>query len=345
MSIYLYRLTFHGPVHFGKTGIGLENTEDRLSSDSLSSAIINAFSVLGEADQVVKALCTDKPPFILSSLFPFGPIGEAKELYYALPRPLCEPHITDNRILKNMGKDIKRVRYLQPQDFGRWIEDKPLTEDELRKIIERSQKLAKPCDEGNKNGWWIQDLRPRAALDRMSQNSALWLCGALYFADQAGLYGLVNFHDENWKPRLSTAFRVLGDMGLGGERTYGMGSFCFSEFESPGPEWQSLLCSKENSSKKVLLSLYHPLKKELSDLDQQLEAWDLVERKGYIVSGRDATTLKRQRVWMFTEGSVAKGPLKGLMVDVTPDNAVSLGLVHRVYRSGLAFLLPSGGLV
>jgi CRISPR-associated protein Csm4 len=53
--------------------------------------------------------------------------------------------------------------------------------------------------------------------------------------------------------------------------------------------------------------------------------------------------LKRKRVRMIKEGSVLKIPLKGTIVDVTPDNPDQLGLKHKIYRSGLAFLAPQGG--
>jgi CRISPR-associated protein Csm4 len=342
MSIYLYHLKFNSPIHFGKTGIGLENTEERLSSDALTSAIINAFSILGGVEEVVEALQEDNPPFILSSLFPFGPIGDSKGSHYALPRPLCDPQIVKVATLRGMDKDLRRIKYLSPEDCSKWIADKPLTDDDLKGIVERSKSFAKPGKKGSNNGWWIFDLRPRVSLDRVSQNSSIWLCGTLHFADQAGLYGLVRFNDEKWKPHLANAFKLLGDLGLGGERTYGMGNFTFSDFELPNPEWQNLLSGK-GSSRSILLSLYYPLEEERQDLAQRFEAWDFVERKGYVVSGGYATTLKRRRVWMFTEGSVAIRPVQGCMADVTPDGASALGLNHKVHRSGLAFFLPFGG--
>ena len=91
MRTYLYRLTFEGPVHFGTTGIGLEETEERVRSDSLTSALINAFSVLGRAEHVVETLTRELPAFTLSSLFPYGPRDGGKVPVYALPRPIAAP--------------------------------------------------------------------------------------------------------------------------------------------------------------------------------------------------------------------------------------------------------------
>jgi len=347
MKTYLYRLHFKGPVHFGSTGIGLENTQECLSSDSLTSALINAFSILGMADEVIRALKEERPAFVLSSLFPFGfpfaPSEDASETIYALPRPLVKPPVKDNKIFTLLGKDLKRQKYLDPNDFFAWIGDVPLDFEEVKGILDRSRRLARPWDREKGEGWWTTELRPRVALDRESQNSNIWFCGTLHFHMYAGLYGLIRIIDDKWKEDLAGAFKLLGELGLGGERTYGMGTFDFSGFE---PLHGVLLRGLQKDSPRfVLLSNYYPTDDERSNLGEKFEAWDFIENRGYVVSGRMATTLKRKRIRMIVEGSVVKQPVKGTMADVTPDDADSLGLEHRVYRSGRAFLMPEGGAV
>lgn len=342
MKTYLYRLRFKGPVHFGTTGIGLENTLERLSSDSLTSALINALSVMGTAEKVVSAMIGGTPPFLLSSLLPFGPVQNGSGIVYALPRPLSKPPVADESILRDLGKELKRIKYLIPADFGAWIGDSPLSFDEAKAMVDRSQHLGKPWNSQTRSGWWAIDLRPRVALDRLSQNSSIWHCGALHFQKDAGLFGLARITGETWKNDLISAFKLLGELGLGGERTYGMGSFNFSGFEPLG---ETLISAQQGNSKKyVLLSNFFPADDERQVLKENLVAWDLCESRGYVVSGRMATTLKRKRVRMITEGSVLKMPLRGKMVDVTPNHSETLGVIHRVYRSGLAFTLPEGGI-
>ncbi len=348
MTTFLYRLHFHGPVHFGLAGIGLEAVETSLSSDSMTSAIINAFSLTeGQegANDVARALGSEEPPFVLSSLFPFGPDPEKPDQYLeALVRPLSQPPLKETNLLRRLGKNLKRIGYLHPADFIAWSGDSPLGDKELEILLSRSQTLT--------SGWWQQETRPRVALDRESQNSNIWSQAAIWFALErrnqdgavvkagAGLYGLVRFSDQSWKDRLEAAFRVLGDTGLGGERTYGLGLFRFGGFETPGPLWQSVLSGTR--TRRVFLSLYYPAEGEKAGLDKVLEAWDFVERRGYVVSGRNTTGIKRKRVRMLVEGSVSSRPLRGALVDVTPDNAQAFGIPHRVYRGGLAFLVPDG---
>ncbi len=338
MKTYLYRLRFHGPVHFGTTSTDLENTRNCVSSDSLFSALINSFSVSGQADEAVSALMQENPAFVLSSLFPFGPSEDNTGTVYALPCPLNTPPVRDEKILTDHGKYLRQIKYLTPPDFFSWIGDTPLDSEAAQAIIERSKKLARPWDREKGKGWWSEELRPRGATGRTDWNSSAWRCLAVHFHKDAGLYGLVRINDEKWEEKLSGAFSLLGDMGLGGERTYGMSFFDFSGFESlaeMGPGMAKTECLRF-----VLLSNYFPADNERPDLSEVFEAWDFTESRGYVVSGRMATNFKRKRIKMVVEGSVVKEPVMGKIADVTPDNPGELGLPHRVCRSGLAFLMP-----
>jgi len=340
MNLYLFRLNFQGPVRFGASGIGLEETSLTLDSDGLASAFLNALAVQ-EGPAAVAGFINEsldgKPPAVFSSLFPFGPDADnPKATLYALPRPLAAPPAAPE-VLRGLGKDLKKVRWLTPQDAARWLGEAELSKDELETITQYARKLARPWDDEARQGWFAEELRPRVALDRDTQSSNLWACAAVRFAPGAGLYGLVNLRDD-WRDRWLGAMRLLGEMGLGGERTYGFGEFQIAGPESLDESWQPLLAGR--SRRFLLLSTYFPASGEKPLLSEALEAWDAVERRGYVVSGRHATTLKRKRVRFLVPGSVFTRPLAGTFADVTPNNHTALGLAHRVYRCGLALHLP-----
>ncbi|MEW6665748.1 MAG: type III-A CRISPR-associated RAMP protein Csm4 [Thermodesulfobacteriota bacterium] len=341
MKTYIYRLHFDGPVHFGDTGIGMESSRLTLGSDSLTSAVINAFAVMNEADDAIEALLSKRPGFLLSNLFPFAPSRQSGGITYCLPRPLIPPPLDSPHLARDFGKDIKRITYLNPQGFHDWVGDVPLSGARLIEILEEGKELFPIWDSFKKSGWYAEELRPRVALDRSSGGSALWHCGAVRFRNGAGLYGVARVTDDRWSGRLEAAFRMLGEMGLGGDRTYGMGGFRFSGFEAFEAAMPKL--AGIHSTKLTLLSNYFPSTDELEKLRDLLDAWDFCESRGYVVSGRTATKIKRKRVRMVVCGSVAKMPIKGSLVDVTPDQAQTMGIGHRVYRSGLALTIPEGG--
>jgi CRISPR-associated protein Csm4 len=283
----------------------------------------------------------------LSSLFPYGPGADGK-IIYSVKRPLISPP-ADPAILRDKGKAIKKLDYINMEDLPRWLGDRPLTGDELSAISnikefmggsegeEDEQTIGNSEKREKMSKWWTVGMRPRVALDRQFQSSSIWFCAALHFAEGAGLYGIASVADDQWLTLLDQAFRLLGDLGIGGEKTYGMGMFSFSGFH---PAENGVPLSRFNSTKYILLSAYYPNGSEKESLADSLMAWDYFESKGYIVSGRNATTLKRKRVNFIAEGSVFSKSVRGAMVDVTPDGALDLGLNHPVYRCGLAFMLP-----
>ena len=189
MKTYLYRLTFTGPVHFGATdGIGMENSRVTLASDALTSALVNALCVLGKADAAMETLLSDTPGFILSSLFLYQR-NEDGIVRYAFPKPLSRPP-ADNQTLQRLGKEIRKINFLCPEDIHAWLGDDRLSLDNIRRIKIRSESLLKRA--------YREELRPRVALDRQSNNSSIWRCGVIHFEKDAGLFGLVVPHAGTW---------------------------------------------------------------------------------------------------------------------------------------------------
>jgi CRISPR-associated protein Csm4 len=112
MNIYKYELDFLGPTHFGETGIELENVCERVSSDTLFSALLNAMNVVhgeGKASELIEEFLKD-PPFLISSLFLYG--GET----FYLPRPLFDDHLGDE-LKKSYGKELKKTLWLSNELF------------------------------------------------------------------------------------------------------------------------------------------------------------------------------------------------------------------------------------
>ncbi|MEJ5299529.1 MAG: type III-A CRISPR-associated RAMP protein Csm4 [Thermodesulforhabdaceae bacterium] len=342
MKAFFYRLKFPWGVHFGQHGIGLEESSIVLSSDSLTSALVNACAVIGKADEIINALSSNPPVLTLSSLFPYGPVfenGRARQAY-AFPKPLDNPPLSEDarEYLRSSGKDIKKLRYIESKDLIMWLGKEPLSAKDLSNIKNRGMALAKPYNADDRSGWYVIELRPRVALDRDTCNSSIWYCSIVRFVESAGLFGLVTVEDDKHLKFLENAFILLGEMGLGGERTYGIGSFEFQGFEPLEnllPEFTTLF-----SDRYLLLSRYFPRKDEITTLSEQLLAWTIEENRGFVSSGRYGTTLKRKRLFLFAEGTVSRKPFQGCLVDVTPQIGPSMGLDHKVFRSGLGFWFP-----
>jgi CRISPR type III-A-associated RAMP protein Csm4 len=178
-------------------------------------------------------------------------------------------------------------------------------------------------------------LRSAAAIDRSTQAAAeVHSTACLEFAEDAGLWCAAFFRDdearEHWAAVLQSAFRLLEDSGLGGERSRGWGRFV-CRFEDQDPFASFATPAAENW---WLLSLFNPR-------DEDAVAWErgdytLTERAGRVESAGVPTRSLR----MVEEGSVlsaAAAPV-GRARDVAPE-----GFAHPVYRAGFAVAVPLPG--
>jgi len=320
MEVYFYKLKFHSQVHFGETGIYLENIQESISSDSLFSALINVVALYygkKEADEWLN-LFSENPPFLISSLFIYN------EDKYFFPKPLEDSFIS-KEIKKDLGKVLKKLKLIESNDFLKWQKKTVTLED-----IKNMDKLSKSSTPYEK------EIRPRVTIDRITQQSSIYFCGILKFKENAGLWGFVVFKDTTFIDKFRILINLLGQTGIGGEKTYGYGMFDVIEFKPVDGILKDIVNTK--SEYYTLLSLYHPSEKD--NVKEKLISYNLVRKKGWITSGRYALPLKRKSVGFITEGSILKEPVEGTLVDVTPDNPPPEILNHRVYRYGYAFTVP-----
>lgn len=327
MNAYIFKLKFISPVHFGDTGIDLENVQEVVNSDTFFSALVNALSAnLGksEADRIINEFLND-PPFKFTSLFPFY-----KDLFF-LPKPLNDSFI-DEDLKRSMGKELKKINWLEKKDFFHWVSKESLNESQIQKIRDY-QSLVKNS--------YKKEIRPRVTIDRNTNSTTIYHCGYIYYCKEGGLYGLVCLKDKNYLERFKLVLNLLGQTGLGGEKTYGCGMFAI-ELQEVDETFREILSLESNEY--TLLSLYHPSNEEFEKIDNILDCYNFIRKKGWISSGRHSLPLKRKSVGFITEGSTLKDTIKGTLVDVTPEDVSANYLTHKVYRYGYAFTVPFRGL-
>lgn len=324
MEIYVYKLKFKGATHLGDTGIDLENVSEWVSSDTFFSALMNANRILNGKDAVTTLIQAfkEKPLFLISSLFLY------QEDNYFLPRPIFDNHISKD-LKKKLGKELKKLKWLDLEGFFKWLNGKDIMKTDIEKM-QSAQEIYKKA--------FITEIRPRVTLDRISQNSNIYHAGYVYFKEKAGLYGLVAFNNETYIKEFEVLLKTLGEIGLGGERTYGCGMFEVENFQKISGLFEKIL--NNNSDTYTLLSLYHPSENELHALEDKLIAYDVIRKRGWVTTGRYALPLKRKSVGFIIEGSVLKEQPLGCIIDVTPDTDPFNILDHKVYRYGYAFTAP-----
>ncbi len=327
--LLLIKLKPRAPFHLGERGIGLEETSEIVRSDTLFGALCWCWTLLTGRDpnEFLEPFVEGKPPVVLSSAFPYW------NEVLLLPRPLTRlPIEGDEEFQRNAEKasfvSLKLLEALSqrkvPQAELGLLEDKRLlvTHSEAEKLKASNQKP------------WTMERVPRVALDRKTSASEIFHTGRVVFSEGCGLYLLVRILEPNSAvtQKLKALFRLLGDEGLGGERSCGYGFFEpeFSELEinfAPGP-------------RTLLLSLYNPKDaQELEAFDLTQSAYQLVRRRSWVFSPR-AKDLQTDAVHYFAEGSVLCGrkdlPVGGRLVKVLEPAGE---IPHPVYRNGFGFFV------
>lgn len=346
MSIWkLVRLNFgRSPTHFGEVGIGLEQTSERVRSDTLFSAWVSAYARIFGKDGIESLIAKftaspDEPPFRISSTFVYSRNGE--DFIDYLPKPIERPENYPEQDL-SFAKTYRKLNYLPLAVWRKWYQGSGFDpEENLQALIDGYQAAFKKYE------------LPKVSIDRTTRATNFYHTGLRQFAweprdanesaadswdtveNLAGLYFLLHFptKNETLEGNLHMALALLGEEGLGGERSSGAGRFQVMTWETLPPEWQKIVDFSEGNHHSLMSMFWqYPLPPECLG---ETARYILQERGGWIASptGRQ---LRRQKVYMFSEGSVFPHLPIGQLANVTPKQFTS----HYIYRSGVALSLP-----
>lgn len=344
----IYRLTFRDGLHVGFHGIGQENTLSHIPSDSLFAALaVTRANLHGDAGPWIDQFTKAEPPIRLSSAFPFA--GDVR--FY--PRPPERPASMDL-------KDWDRIRFvsegilqgllkntLPEENLPQGLDKEPRTglalqngqlwlkSDEAMRLppgLREKKKLdGTPIPLSLKvvqrQRVWQESTIPRVTVDRISNTSEIFHTGRIQFSQGCGLWFGVEWNDRNQVQDLEELLSLLGDAGLGAERSIGYGAFQFERMKQ-AVAWDN----PRPDGRLYLLSRYHP--RDAKDAESLLKHayYDLV-----VVSGRVQTAgvanQRRRSARLVAEGSLVGGAAQGGLVDVQP---TVQPFPHPVYRYGLA---------
>jgi CRISPR-associated protein Csm4 len=309
----LYKLRLKSSIHLGQREGVLEETDTIVHSDTFFSAFCINYSLLygeRELEGLINEFRNGNPPFIFSSLFPFW-----NEKIF-LPIPL-------NQIPKE--KDLKKLKFIEKEGF-----EELLNGEKIENLKEKYKFIPDIDEKSEEKEPWEIINNPRVGLSRIASHpgEAYFHFGEVFYKENAGLYFIVDFKDPSIESKFISTLRLMGDEGIGGDRTVGKGHF--EILNKDGEEIE--INQPQNSQNYILLSLYHPDVNEISDLKEGY--YEIIERKGYIYSPY-SKTLRKKSVKMFKEGSVFPSFKKGNIIDITPE----IFTKHKIYKYGLAFLV------
>lgn len=365
----LVKLSFgRSNVHFGEIGIGTEESKERVRSDTLFSAWVSNYAQLYNKQAVEELLAQflqPKPPMRISSTFiyredKYSTKNNTNNTIYYLPRPLKFPISYKGDDLK-FFKTYKSLNYLPLDIWQRWYQGEGFTDQDALDLIDKTNggeggTLATLGAFDYKGAFKSHKL-PKVAIDRTTRATNFYHTGYVQYNWEAngnsikslsGLYFLVCFEDT--KPelinKLEAALDLLGEQGIGGERSSGAGLFQaeWLDLASASSTWNEIVDFQDDLSYQYLISLLWDNDESILRhlVEDQNSSYEIQERGGWF-SNRN---VRRQMVRMFTEGSVFSikpEKLGGKLANITPSELIDQDgtyKIHPVYRSGISLSLP-----
>ena len=349
MPLYLVRIDPTSPLHIGEPGIGVERCLSYIPSDTLFGAICNAWAAIYGRENLETLLNSfpkdnaeeNAPPFILSSAFPR--LKELNNEYFFFPKPFSPPPEaqfpgeTEEDIAEKVAETMKDTEYLEKHLFENWIGGTHLIEG---KSWNELMLRVSSQEDGVFSRISKDHFFARVRLDRIAHHSQLYFFKSIKFSQQreqgitygGGLFFLASCSDD-MKQKLHGALKMLGDSGIGGERSLGYGRFSVNIDYIP----DGFLREPEDSNAFIILSLHHPTERDLQELAgaNDRNFYDLAQRGGWIDSPFIKSAQRKLRCRMLREGSVLGFKPTGKLANVTPAGNSQ----HAIYRYGIPFTL------
>jgi CRISPR-associated protein Csm4 len=281
-----------------------------IHSDTLFSGIVNQWVRISDdksTKQFISDMQHDPPCLTLSSAFPY-----IFDEYY-LPTPYDTGGL--------YAEKLKEIPFLELSDFidlahGAFerIGSKPLR-NPLPRLMSRF-------------------VSPRVTIDRINTSTNIFEERGSMIREGAGLYFLIELKDTALKDKMELCIRLLGESGIGGDRSIGFGQF-EPEFVRADdvPDWANLFKQKLDDHTYYTLSLCCP--KDAKEAKEAI-SYAILPRDGWTFSNSSTKQMKRRTCRMFSEGSLFRRALVGKLADVTPTD---FRPEHSVYRYGLGMMI------
>lgn len=312
----LIKIRPNGPWRFGPASGDRRETAVFAHSDTIHSAVDFAMSRLGRESAWRKAQFESvEPAMRLSSLFPF-----AGRTLFAIPPRAVWPPSASPRVRWKAARFVP-LGLIGDLLAGRGIHEERWEVDFRSECLIAAGSQA-PCRIA---------LRRGAAVDRMTAGETVpHETACVEFALNAGFWCVATYRDheawEEWAAPVVTAFRLLGDAGIGGERGRGWGLAEAVEVQ-PG-EFPAILLPElgETVSREYwLLSLFSPAAEDF--VNWAAGSYSFVQRAG-------VETLSAS---MAAEGSVIHcqtAPVGAAVNVAIPE------MRHARWRAGFAVAVP-----
>ncbi len=291
-----------------------------LHSDTLFGAICFAIEQIHGNDVLTKIIerFKNKPPFLLSSTFPY--VKSENGRIHFLPKPIEDiEKIKDYKKFIDSFKIFKSAKYISKDIFNDWINGRIDGTYILQNMDKYNIKegLLFPKEKQYKFSIKNFDI-PRNQINRLDNSSDIYYFDG-YYCKNVGLFFVIKLYDEGYDILLKGVLKFLRDRGFGEDISVGKGEFRIEEISE-----NKILEIPKDQKRFITLSRYIPSIDEIYAFRGRHNLfYDIYKKRGRSFDGR----LKKQ-IYFFTEGSTfpnLKDTIHGRILHVQ-DKSVEYGL-------------------
>lgn len=296
MKYKILKFHFNTAVHFGDNN--LSNTSNTFSSDILFSAIcIEKAKQGGEAliNEMLEKVKDGK--LLFSDAFPY--IGDN----YFLPKPIM--HIDGKNSESDSGKKkaYKKMSYINIKDFEKFVKGNFDNPEETNEILKN---------------FGENDVLTRVSIS--SDEPRPYQVGVYRYKNNAGLYVIVAYEDDNVFNDIFAVVENIGISGIGGKKTSGLGKFGVEVVDDKEDIYRIFvdMCNK-NANKYMTLSISLPQDEEMKEtLDDA--TYTLIRKGGFVdTTYENINKIKKKEIYLFKSGSCFKKKYEGGVYNISFD--------------------------
>jgi CRISPR-associated protein Csm4 len=317
------KLIFTGGLHVGRGAEYLDKTNTTYSSDALKSALFaTGLAYYPTWGHDHKSFFEG---FRISSAFPW----HGNEFF--LPKPAQMHFQFQQSDDLSEAKQAKKINYISADIFHQWVSSPEMS------ILVKDAQIADGSFLFSASGrkFLHSSVQQRVQVPTDGEgDTRTYYFERLLFENNSGLYFLISFLNADLKPQVLHVLNLLGEMGIGTDRTVGNGQFevrAITDFP---------LISGTRGLQ-MALGLYLPSREEIDSMNLNESNWSLVKRGGYIAASdnNDYRSLRKNNIYFFGEGSTfnAAMALHGRYVDLQPQ--WNTAVMHPVWRCGMPLFI------
>lgn len=320
MNAEIIKLNFLSGLHIGKGFDDLAKSATIYNSDALKSALFALGISYYPEWKNDSSVFFDS--FSISNSFPYCD----NDLFMPKPDGMIFDFIQKDELTE--AKKAKKITFVSSDIFSDWVNNPDVKIKVDENNIANSTFL---FHRSTARKFMYTSIQQRVVVhNEQDEETKPFYFERLFFNKKSGLYFIIQFHNDDIKPKILHVLRLLGEAGIGSDRGVGNGQFTIDEPIS------FVLPNANKKGVQMNLGLYLPTRDELQQCNLNESTWSLVRRGGFMAASENLLfrSLRKNSIYFFTEGSMFKAtiPLKGRLVNLQPQwNDTEM---HPVWRCG-----------